>query len=541
EYHHYDDYSYCTKYYAYKKINNENTFLGCVKIGCLNLSEKVESGVSNNGFASYSIDQIMPTDEFNNLENDYFSLGQSIDYYKNINDIFGNDADEYYKSLNDLAYSIDKFKSLYNDKEPCLVYSLLRELHYTNVIQFNRISHGECENTRYDFDIYYKDEKLPIIVDPDENPPSNIHVLIGRNGVGKTFLLYNIVCHLLENMELIIDKNSSHKYKYSEAFKVDAERNSFAGVIGVSFSAFDDGLSSIQVKSESESLLENQHMKDDFKKKYKYIGLLKRNTNRHDIDDTRESNNEESDFEKEKNKEIQFITKSANEMCAEFVNSLKRIKTDRVKRETFIETCDQLKTDSMFSDNEFIKLLNNYLTQGNKVEEYIDRIERFFYMLSSGHMVIILSLTCLCEAIYEKTIVIIDEPEIHLHPPLLSTYIRSLSFMLRKKNAVAILATHSPIVLQEVPSCCVTKVIRKDDNMSFIRIENETFASGTDLITREIFGYDILKTGFYKLIEDNLKEDFEATMKYFNDRVGSLGQMLMLDLLSEQENENDQT
>lgn len=349
QYYHYDDYGYCTKYYAYKKINNENTFLGCVKIGCLNLSEKVESGVSNNGFASYSIDQIMPTDEFNNLENDYFSLGQSIDYYKNINDIFGNDADEYYKSLNDLAYSIDKFKSLYNDKEPCLVYSLLRELHYTNVIQFNRISHGECENTRYDFDIYYKDEQMPIIVDPDENPPSNIHVLIGRNGVGKTFLLYNIVCHLLENMELIIDKNSSHKYKYSEAFKVDAEKNSFAGVIGVSFSAFDDGLSSIQVKSESESLLENQHMKDDFKKKYKYIGLLKRNSNRHDIDDTRESNNEESDFEKEKNKEIQFITKSANEMCAEFVNSLKRIKTDRVKRETFIETCDQLKTDSMQS------------------------------------------------------------------------------------------------------------------------------------------------------------------------------------------------
>lgn len=539
EYFHFDDYGYCTKYYVYKKIKNENKCLGCVKIGCFNLNNKVESGTSMNGFASYSINKRMPTDEFSNLENDFFSLGQSIDYYKNINDLLGNEADEYYNSLKDLAFNIDQFKSLHKDKEPCLIYSLLRELHYTNVIQFNRISHGECENTRYDFDIYYNEEKISIIVDPDENPPSNIHVLIGRNGVGKTFLLYNIVCHLLENMELVIDKKSSLKYEYSNAFKVDAEKNSFAGVIGVSFSAFDDGLSSIQIQTESDNQLENQHMEDDFKKKYKYIGLLKRNSNRHNYVNTEEN-------KIEKNKEIPFITKTTDEMCAEFINSLKRIKTDRVKKETFIETCEQLKTDSMFNENLFIKLLNEYLlhtytiTEKEKTEEYyIELIERYFYKLSSGHMVIILSLTCLCEAIYEKTIVIIDEPEIHLHPPLLSTYIRSLSFMLRKKNAVALLATHSPIVLQEVPSNCVTKVIRKSEEMGFIRIENETFASGTDLITREIFGYDILKTGFYKLIEDELKNDFDSTMVHFNNRVGSLGQMLMLDLLSEKEKENE--
>ena len=87
QYYHYDDYGYCTKYYAYKKINNKDIFLGCVKIGCFDLNKKVESGVSINGFDSYSIDKIMPTDEFSKLDNDFFSLGQSIDYYKNINNI----------------------------------------------------------------------------------------------------------------------------------------------------------------------------------------------------------------------------------------------------------------------------------------------------------------------------------------------------------------------------------------------------------------------------------------------------------------------
>ena len=540
QYYHYDDYGYCTTYYAYKKVNGKDKYLGKVKIGCTSLDSKVESGTSINGFASYSINKIMPEDQFTKLDREFFSLGQSIEYYKSINDLLGNDAENFYKGLNDLAYNVDMFKTLYDDKEPCLIYSLLREIHYSNVMQFNRISHGECENTKYDFGLCYKEEKISIIVDPDENPPSNIHVLIGRNGVGKTFLLYNIVCHLLENMDLIIDKKSSQKYKYSDDFDVDAEKNSFAGVIGVSFSAFDDGLSSIQLKKETEDKRLSLHMEDDFKKKYKYIGLLKRNINLKNEEDSEKNTDEDCDVRPDKRKEVPFITKTSDEMCEEFIDSLKKIKKDRVKKETFIETCEQLKTDNMFNENRFISLLDKYLQNNLSTndetesdEKHINTIKEFFSKLSSGHMVIILSLTCLCEAIYEKTMVVIDEPEIHLHPPLLSTYIRSLSFMLRKKNAVALLATHSPIVLQEVPSNCVTKVIRRVENMGFIKIENETFASGTDLITREIFGYDILKTGFYKLIEDELQDDFEATMDYFNNRVGSLGQMLMLDLLRE--------
>ena len=60
----------------------------------------------------------------------------------------------------------------------------------------------------------------------------------------------------------------------------------------------------------------------------------------------------------------------------------------------------------------------------------------------------------------EQTLVLIDEPETHLHPPLLSAYMRGLSEILIAENGVAILATHSPVVLQEVPKSCVT-IIRK--------------------------------------------------------------------------------
>ena len=198
--------------------------------------------------------------------------------------------------------------------------------------------------------------------------------------------------------------------------------------------------------------------------------------------------------------------------------------------------CTYLNTDVMFHDNGFISILERFF-QDDKDES---DIKDFFSRLSSGHMIIILSLTYLCDSIFEKTLVFIDEPETHLHPPLLSTYIRALSFLLRKKNAIAVIATHSPIVLQEVPSNCVTKVERSGGEMSFRRPDIETFASGTDQLTREIFGYEIIKTGFYKLLEDNLKRNFDETVKYFDNKIGFLGQIMIQGLLNRKEGDDNE-
>ena len=155
-------------------------------------------------------------------------------------------------------------------------------------------------------------------------------------------------------------------------------------------------------------------------------------------------------------------------------------------------------------------------------------------------MIIILSSTLLAESIHEKTIVLIDEPETHLHPPLLSTYIRTLSYLLVKKNAVALIATHSPIVLQEVPKDCVNKVDRTKKDMYFSRIKIESFATSTDSLTREVFGLELIKTGFYQLIERELESDFEKTFKKFDNNVGYLGQVLIQSLVNKAVKDNEE-
>ena len=94
-------------------------------------------------------------------------------------------------------------------------------------------------------------------------------------------------------------------------------------------------------------------------------------------------------------------------------------------------------------------------------EEHVGRKARQIYRgLSSGHKIVLLSITKLVENMEEKTLVLMDEPEAHLHPPLLAAFVRALSDLLINRNGVAIIATHSPVVLQEVPRSCVWKIVR---------------------------------------------------------------------------------
>lgn len=514
-YSHWDDYSYCTTFVAYyrKYDLGELIELGVVKIGCILLKNKVQEGSSINGYSSYSIKTLVPSDLFYKLSDDFFSLGQDIEYYKKINECFEEKNIEYYDAIKDLAYDYKRFEKLYEQSEICLINSLMRSLYVSNVEQFNRITKGEAELTEYSFTIKYKTEKFTINVTPKSLPPTNIHVLIGRNGVGKTWLLHNIACKLLEKNDVdITELKKSNKYSISNDFSIKSVKNNFAGIIGLSFSVFDDSLAIDIINSENK----DEKTLDDFKKKYKYIGSISKSQ-----------------------KDGKTKIKSVDDMANEFMVALEKIGKNKNKVITYIETCKNLNTDPMFYDNGFIEILKNYFYSLDKNKKK-EQILKYFKRLSSGHMIIILSLTLLAESIHEKTIVLIDEPETHLHPPLLSTYIRTLSFLLLKKNAVAIIATHSPIVLQEVPKECVNKITRTGENMGFDPISIESFATNTDSLTREVFGLEVVKTGFYQLIEKELNTSFEESLKKFNGNVGFLGQILMQSLVNKKRDINEE-
>ena len=113
-------------------------------------------------------------------------------------------------------------------------------------------------------------------------------------------------------------------------------------------------------------------------------------------------------------------------------------------------------------------------------------INNQFSKLSSGHKIILLTVVNLVNFVEEKTLVIMDEPEEHLHPPLVSAFIRALSELMSYRNGVAIIATHS-LIVQEVPRRCVWKIRGHRKYRKFEHPEIETLERKSGEITTEIF------------------------------------------------------
>ncbi|HZZ65160.1 MAG TPA: AAA family ATPase, partial [Candidatus Baltobacteraceae bacterium] len=74
---------------------------------------------------------------------------------------------------------------------------------------------------------------------------------------------------------------------------------------------------------------------------------------------------------------------------------------------------------------------------------------------SAGQMVFALKVIALLATLSTESLLIIDEPESFLHPNLEIAFVRMLKTLLTAFHSYAIIATHSPIIVREVPSECV--------------------------------------------------------------------------------------
>lgn len=154
--------------------------------------------------------------------------------------------------------------------------------------------------------------------------------------------------------------------------------------------------------------------------------------------------------------------------------------------------------------------------------------------MSSGHAIVILTITKLVEKVEEKTLLLIDEPESHLHPPLLSAFTRALSDLLFNRNGIAIIATHSPVLLQEIPKTCVSKITRYGKSTNISRPNIETFAENVGVLTREVFGLEVIKSGFHDLLQASVDNggNYEDILSNYSGQLGVEGKFLLRTMIS---------
>lgn len=435
-------------------------------------------------------------DTFETLDERFFSLGQDDSYYDNLNEQIPHLRDEVLVALNDLAVaeSLDFTKAL---KERVTTISLLRDFSKKTVRdQFRRIALGGERLSEYDFTYTIpKKPKHPRVkfhfkVEPGSQPPTNIHVIIGRNGVGKT--------HLLNAMSRAFVEDDEGRARLNGKFESAIERESegfFANLVSVTFSAFDpfEPISASQARRAGV--------------KYSYIGLKRLAAD---------------------SGEKALPPKSIQRLSREFADSAKVCrKGPRAGR--WARALHMLESDPIFKEAKVATLAPS------DVEEDGDDSAgaKIFRGLSSGHKIVLLTITKLVETVAERTLVLLDEPEAHLHPPLLSAFIRALSDLLVNRNGVAIVATHSPVILQEVPKSCVWKLRRSGAFVAAERPELETFGENVGILTREVFGLEVTNSGFHRLIADSVLGDrsYEDVLERFSGQLGSEARAMVRGLI----------
>ncbi|MCD6618298.1 AAA family ATPase [Aeromonas veronii] len=153
--------------------------------------------------------------------------------------------------------------------------------------------------------------------------------------------------------------------------------------------------------------------------------------------------------------------------------------------------------------------------------------------MSSGHAIVFMIISSLVEKVQDKTLVLFDEPESHLPPPLLAAFIRALSNLLSRRNGIAIIATHSPVVVQEIPKSCCWVLTRFGDEMIYARPSIETFAENVGTLTKEVFKLEMEQSGFHKLLKEQVDEglSFKEVMRKFNKQIGFEGQAILMSMI----------
>lgn len=412
--------------------------------------------------------------EFSSLGEDYFSVGQNREYYEKLITLLGRQkAMALLAGLRDLSLdddAIDEFS-----EEEVFVNSLFRSL-TTKVVrdQFRRIVSGGASKESYGLSYRWPEDHarerpvndLRFEVVPDSCPPTNVHVLIGSNGAGKTRALKGLANSMGEG---VTEATTTGSLSFHGT-------NQLTSLVSVSFSAFD-------IFSEEMETISN-----DPNRRVQYVGL------QHQDEDRRMSPQE-----------------------------LTEVFTERLKACLAKDRRDRL--SRVFSYLEADPGLNRIrIADLNGIEDRID-----FDSLSSGHKIVLLTMVSLVQLVEEKTLVLIDEPESHLHPPLVAAFTRALSWLLTDRNGVGVLATHSPVILQEIPQSCIWKISASGAELRVDRPSMETFGENLGVLNREVFMLEIEQTGYHQMLTDVASKSptFDHAVAQFGGRLGQEAKSLL--------------
>ena len=319
--------------------------------------------------------------------------------------------------------------------------------------------------------------------------PNRIIAFIGKNGTGKSTAIYRIARILYASPEdrLKLRVPVGH---------IEPDNAAFTRLLIVSYSAFDNFTFPVTEENGIQQLLSPEGSK-----RFRYIGIR-------NIKEEAKETTQYSDFLKDRtnNCKLKSISFLANEI-KEYYDVIQKDN----KRLELLNKITQDLTDPILSED---------------LSDIIDDSQTAFLKVSSGHKFFIQALLGILASIEPGSLILFDEPENHIHPPLVSKTIKYIRWILDDFNSFMFVSTHSPVVIQELFANNVYKVKRFGEKCFISHPNAETFGENLEVINTEVFdlstdlssAYDV----FDKLYEEwncGLLKDADSVIRVFQENL----------------------
>ncbi len=372
----------------------------------------------------------LPT-EFSELPPEYISIGQDDEYYQFLHSLSTVDAPAVLRALRDIAWS----PAFASEFEPTSAFrnALMRENGARRARRFGRaLARGEPIYEKPAFTYLGQipgadsDIEVRFRFDPFDEVPGRIVGLIGRNAVGKTRFLASLATDLAQTTR------SSAGALREQEMRFPGGRPLFTRVIAVSFSAFD----------------RFKQPKADHSSSYVYCGI----------------------------RSAKGGSLSRPALVETYGNNMGRIR--RLDRKTAWATYM----------HEILGDLGKSLTETPATDEFQSEVDAAaLEPLSSGQAILAHFVTGLMAWIQPNSLVLFDEPETHLHPNAVANLVLALSHILTEFDSYAVVATHSPVVIQEIPAKRVLLFNRTGNDTVAEPLGLESFGESVTELTRHVF------------------------------------------------------